>query len=62
MCVNIREKFVHYSLGNVPLLPALKILMDTINSAVQLLVGLTVIEGRALFVSHSVPRIKPFLD
>ena len=52
VCVNIRERFGHYSLGNVAPLPVFKILMDTINSAVQLLVGFTVVEGRALLVSQ----------
>jgi len=39
---------VHYSLGQVPSLPALWILKETMCSAVQLVVEVTVVEGRAL--------------
>jgi hypothetical protein len=50
--MNIREGFGHYSVGQVPPVPALKILMETLCSAVQLLVGLTVVEGRTLLESQ----------
>ena len=48
LCTIIHENCDNYSLGYVPPPPALKILMETLCSAVQLLVELTVVEGRAL--------------
>jgi hypothetical protein len=63
LSIIIREKFGNYSLADVLSLPALKIVMETMCSAVQLLLELTVVEGRALFVSQQVfrdiPRIIP---
>ena len=48
VCVNIHKRSVHYSLGQVPSLPAQRILKETMCSAVQLVVEVTVVEGRAL--------------
>jgi hypothetical protein len=61
VCLNIRERFGHYSVGQVPPVPALRILMETLFSAVQLLVGLTVVEARALFGSHHFCRDIPMI-
>jgi hypothetical protein len=45
VCINIRERFGHYSFGQVSPVSTLMILMETIYSVVQLLVELTVEEG-----------------
>jgi hypothetical protein len=61
VCNNISERFGHYSIRQVPPLPALKIITATLCSAVQLLVELTAIEGRTLLGPHQfcrdIPRI-----
>jgi len=48
---DVCERFGHYWLGKVPPVPAVNILMETICSAILLLVGLTVVEGRAVLLS-----------
>ena len=57
---------MHYSLGQVPPVPAVEILMETICSGVQLLVELTVVEGRALLETQrfcrDIPSIIPVED
>jgi len=59
LSIIIGERFGSYLLGEVPSLPSLKILMETMCSAVQLLVELIVVEGRALFGSQQVCRDIP---
>jgi hypothetical protein len=49
VCFNIHKSFGHYSLGQVPSVPILKLLMERICSAVQLIVEVTVVEGRVSF-------------
>ena len=56
LSIIIHDIYGNYSLGEVPSPPALKILMATLCSAVQLLVELTVVEGRALFGSQQFRR------
>jgi len=62
----MHERFGHYSLGQLPRVPALNILMTTICSAMQLLVELTVVVGRALLgpqqLCSDIPRIKTVQD
>jgi hypothetical protein len=62
VCINIPERFGHYSLVQVPPLPALNVLTAIMCSAVQLLVNLTVVEVRTLLGTHQfwgdIPRIK----
>ena len=45
VCVKLVERFGYYLLGRVPPVPDIEILMETICSAVQLLVELTVVVG-----------------
>jgi hypothetical protein len=59
VCVNIHERFGHYLLRQVPSLPALKILLEKMSSAVQSVVELTVVEGRASLGSQQVFRDIP---
>jgi len=63
LSIIIHENFGNCSLGEVPSPPSLKILMETMCSAVQLLVGLTVVESRSLLgsqqVCRDIPRIIP---
>ena len=55
------EKFGNYSLGEVPSQLAIKILMATMCSAVQLLVELTMVEGQALLGSEQDCRDIPLI-
>ena len=59
--INIPDRFGHYSLVQVPSLPALNILTATMCSAIQLLVELTVVEIRTFLVPYQycrdIPRI-----
>ena len=59
----IRDRFDNYSLEEVPSTSTLKILTETLCSAVELLVELTVAVGGALLgalqVCRDIPRIIP---
>ena len=56
LSIIIRERSGNYSLEEVPSTPSLKILKETMCSAVKLPVELTIVEGRALLRSQQVCR------
>ena len=57
--ITISERFGNYSFGEMPSPPSLKISNETMCSALQILVELTVVEGRALLGSQQVCRDIP---